>query len=233
VIPRITLSGLLSCLNTPYREKQWRIIMSATLFSFLFAITILTLTPGFDTALVLRTAIAQGWQRAWATALGVTLGCLLWGIAVGLGLGALLMASEIAYNLLKWLGAAWLCYLGVRLLVTPRQQSPAVAEPAVRQQGYLACFSRGLMGNLLNPKVGVFYVTFLPQFIPAGASVALWCSLMALAHMLLGLVWNAVLIGGSHFFASHLQKPAVLKVMDRLTGCVFIGFAAKLALSRR
>lgn len=207
--------------------------MSATLFSFLFAITILTLTPGFDTALVLRTAIAQGWQRAWATALGVTLGCLLWGIAVGLGLGALLMASEIAYNLLKLLGAAWLCYLGVRLLVTPRQQSPAVAQPAVRQQGYLACFSRGLMGNLLNPKVGVFYVTFLPQFIPAGASVALWCSLMALAHMLLGLVWNAVLIGGSHFFAGHLQKPAVLKVMDRLTGCVFIGFAAKLALSRR
>ncbi len=207
--------------------------MSATLFSFLFAITILTLTPGFDTALVLRTAIAQGWQRAWATALGVTLGCLLWGIAVGLGLGALLMASEIAYNLLKWLGAAWLCYLGIRLLVTPRQQSPAVAQPAVRQQGYLACFSRGLMGNLLNPKVGVFYVTFLPQFIPAGASVALWCSLMALAHMLLGLVWNAALIGGSHFFAGHLQKPAVLKVMDRLTGCVFIGFAAKLALSRR
>jgi len=207
--------------------------MSATLFSFLFAITILTLTPGFDTALVLRTAIAQGWQRALATALGVTLGCLLWGIAVGLGLGALLMASEIAYNLLKWLGAAWLCYLGIRLLVTPRQQSPAVGQPAVRQQGYLACFSRGLMGNLLNPKVGVFYVTFLPQFIPAGASVPLWCSLMALAHMLLGLVWNAVLIGGSHFFAGHLQKPAVLKVMDRLTGCVFIGFAAKLALSRR
>ncbi|MDQ1214602.1 LysE family translocator [Pantoea anthophila] len=207
--------------------------MSATLFSFLFAITILTLTPGFDTALVLRTAIAQGWQRGWATALGVTLGCLLWGIAVGLGLGALLMASEIAYNVLKWLGAAWLCYLGIRLLVAPRQQSPAVADPAVRQQGFLACFSRGLMGNLLNPKVGVFYVTFLPQFIPAGASVALWCSLMALAHMLLGLVWNAVLIGGSHFFAGHLQKPAVLKVMDRLTGCVFIGFAAKLALSRR
>ena len=103
----------------------------------------------------------------------------------------------------------------------------------VLQQGYLACFSRGLLGNLLNPKVGIFYVSFLPQFIPAGASVALWCSLMALTHMLLGLVWNAVLIGGSHYFARHLRQPRVLKVMDRLTGCVFIGFAAKLALSRR
>ncbi|MDK4216372.1 LysE family translocator [Pantoea agglomerans] len=206
--------------------------MTTTLFSFLFAITILTLTPGFDTALVLRSAVAQGAKRASVTALGITLGCLIWGVAVGFGLGALLLASEMAYNLLKWLGAAWLLYLGLKLLLKPRQAAIDSQQPAL-QQGYLACFSRGLLGNLLNPKVGIFYVSFLPQFIPAGASVALWCSLMALAHMLLGLIWNAVLIGGSHYFAGHLRKPRVLKVMDRLTGCVFIGFAAKLALSRR
>ena len=206
--------------------------MTTTLFSFLFAITILTLTPGFDTALVLRSAVAQGTKRASVTALGITLGCLVWGVAVGFGLGALLLASEMAYNLLKWLGAAWLLYLGLKLLLKPRQAAIDSQQPAL-QQGYLACFSRGLLGNLLNPKVGIFYVSFLPQFIPAGASVALWCSLMALAHMLLGLIWNAVLIGGSHYFAGHLRKPRVLKVMDRLTGCVFIGFAAKLALSRR
>ncbi|MGY3095617.1 LysE family translocator [Pantoea agglomerans] len=206
--------------------------MTTTLFSFLFAITILTLTPGFDTALVLRSAVAQGAKRASVTALGITLGCLVWGVAVGFGLGALLLASEMAYNLLKWLGAAWLLYLGLKLLLKPRQAAIDSQQPAL-QQGYLACFSRGLLGNLLNPKVGIFYVSFLPQFIPAGASVALWCSLMALAHMLLGLIWNAVLIGGSHYFAGHLRKPRVLKVMDRLAGCVFIGFAAKLALSRR
>lgn len=206
--------------------------MTTTLFSFLFAITILTLTPGFDTALVLRSAVAQGAKRASVTALGITLGCLVWGVAVGFGLGALLLASEMAYNLLKWLGAAWLLYLGLKLLLKPRQTAIDTQQPAL-QQGYLACFSRGLLGNLLNPKVGIFYVSFLPQFIPAGASVALWCSLMALAHMLLGLIWNAVLIGGSHYFAGHLRKARVLKVMDRLTGCVFIGFAAKLALSRR
>ena len=206
--------------------------MTTTLFSFLFAITILTLTPGFDTALVLRSAVAQGAKRASVTALGITLGCLVWGVAVGFGLGALLLASEMAYNLLKWLGTAWLLWLGLKLLLKPRQTAIDTQQPAL-QQGYLACFSRGLLGNLLNPKVGIFYVSFLPQFIQAGASVALWCSLMALAHMLLGLIWNAVLIGGSHYFAGHLRKPRVLKVMDRLTGCVFIGFAAKLALSRR
>ncbi|MDL4912259.1 MAG: LysE family translocator [Enterobacterales bacterium endosymbiont of Blomia tropicalis] len=206
--------------------------MTTTLLSFLFAITILTMTPGFDTALVLRSAAAQGWKRASATAFGVTLGCLIWGVAVGLGLGALLLASETAYNLLKWIGAAYLLYLGIKLVLNPRSQ-PEEVETNKAQQGFVACFSRGLFGNLLNPKVGVFYVTFLPQFIPAGASVALWCTLMALAHMLLGLMWNAVLIGGSRYFSRQLRQPRVLKIMDRLTGCVFIGFAAKLALSRR
>ncbi|KNC11508.1 threonine transporter RhtB [Pantoea sp. RIT-PI-b] len=203
------------------------------ILSFLFAITILTLTPGFDTALVLRSAAAQGWRRASVTALGVTLGCLVWGVAVGLGLGALLLASEMAYNLLKWVGAAYLLYLGVKLLIHPRTQAVEGQRTQSKEQRYFACFTRGLFGNLLNPKVGVFYVTFLPQFIPAGASVPLWCTLMALTHMLIGLVWNAVLIGSSQYFATHLRRPAVLKVMDRLTGCVFIGFAAKLALSRR
>lgn len=208
--------------------------MTATLLiSFLFAITILTLTPGFDTALVLRTAAAQGWRRASATAFGVTLGCLIWGVAVGFGLGALLLASEMAYNLLKWIGAAYLLFLGIKLLFNPRTQAQKAAAGEAAQQSYLSCFSRGLFGNLLNPKVGVFYVTFLPQFIPAGASVPLWCSLMALTHMVIGLLWNAVLIGSSHYFADRLRRPAVLKVMDRLTGLVFIGFAAKLALSRR
>lgn len=203
------------------------------IISFLFAITLLTLTPGFDTALVLRSAAAQGWQRASATALGVTLGCLMWGVAVGLGLGALLLASELAYNMLKGIGAAYLLYLGVRLLLNPRSAVASGQDEQKREERYLTCFARGLSGNLLNPKVGVFYVTFLPQFIPAGASVPLWCTLMALTHMVIGLVWNAVLIGGSQYFARHLRRPAVLKVMDRLTGCVFIGFAAKLALSRR
>ncbi len=208
-------------------------LMTASLLSFLLAIIILTLTPGFDTALILRSAAAQGWQRASATALGVATGCLLWGIAVGLGLGALLLASEMAYNLLKWACAAYLLYLGIRLLWHPRAQSVSMHAEAAAQQRHLACFTRGLLGNLLNPKVGVFYVTFLPQFIPQGASVPIWCSLMALTHMLVGLAWSTVLIGSSHYFAEQLKRPRIVKIMDRLTGCVFIGFAAKLALSRR
>lgn len=118
------------------------------ILSFLFAITILTLTPGFDTALVLRSAAAQGWKRASATAFGVTLGCLVWGVAVGLGLGALLLASEMAYNLLKWIGAAYLLYLGVKLLINPRTQAEEGQHAQNKEQSYVACFTRGLFGNL-------------------------------------------------------------------------------------
>ncbi|MEZ3498927.1 LysE family translocator [Pantoea sp. KPR_PJ] len=208
--------------------------MTATLlFSFLFAITLLTLTPGFDTALVLRTAAVQGWRRGSVTALGINFGCLIWGVTVGFGLGALLLASELAYNLLKWAGAGYLLYLGLKLLLYPRAQTQEETSRETAPQSYLSCFNRGLFGNLLNPKMGVFYVTFLPQFIPAGASVPLWCTLLALMHIAIGLLWNGVLIGGSHYFAAHLRRPAVLKIMDRLTGMVFISFAAKLALSRR
>ncbi|MFS2224797.1 LysE family translocator [Pantoea sp. B65] len=207
--------------------------MTASLLSFFIAITILTLTPGFDTALVLRTSAASGWKKALVTALGINVGCLLWGVAVGFGLGALLLASEMAYNLLKLLGAAYLLWLGIGLLLKPRSEFIADPGGSSKSRGYASFFSKGVMGNLLNPKVGVFYVSFLPQFIPAGASVALWSCGMAMAHVAIGIMWNCVLIASTHYFAAKLRKPAVMKFMDRLTGCVFIGFAARLALAKR
>ncbi|MBP2167061.1 threonine/homoserine/homoserine lactone efflux protein [Erwinia toletana] len=207
--------------------------MTASLLSFFIAITILTLTPGFDTALVLRTSAANGWKKALVTALGINAGCLLWGMAVGFGLGALLLASEMAYNLLKILGAAYLLWLGIGLILQPRNQFSAAVETSSKHRGYGSFFIKGVLGNLLNPKVGVFYVSFLPQFIPAGASVPLWCCGMAMAHVVIGTLWSCALIASTHYFAAQLRKPLVMRVMDRLTGCVFIGFAARLALSKR
>lgn len=206
--------------------------MTASLWAFIAAIVILTLTPGFDTALVLRTSAAYGWRKALATALGVSSGCFVWGVAVGFGLGSLLLASEAAYSLLKWLGAAYLLWLGLGLLWRPRANMPDQPTDTRAASG-VALFYKGLLGNLLNPKVGIFYVSFLPQFIPAGASVAVWSSGMSFTHALIGLAWSGVLIAATRYFADKLRRPAVMKTMDRLTGCVFIGFGAKLALSRR
>lgn len=207
--------------------------MTPSLVTFLFAIIILTLTPGFDTALILRTSAANGWKKALSTQMGINSGCLAWGAAVGLGLGALLMASEMAYNALKLVGAAYLLWLGAGLLIKPRTEFQNEVSASQKGSGHGSMFMRGFMGNMLNPKVGVFYVSFLPQFIPAEGSVALWSVGLAAVHVLVGTIWSGVLIASTRYFAEQLRRPSVMKMMDRLTGCVFIGFAAKLALSRR
>jgi threonine/homoserine/homoserine lactone efflux protein len=149
------------------------------LIAFAVAAGLLTITPGLDTALVLRTAAAEGWRRAAAVAVGIGLGCLAWGAAAAFGAGALLVASHAAYTILKWAGAAYLVWLGVNLLRKPRAAFDAGAGAAPPSGGLLAALAKGFWNNLLNPKVGVFYVSFLPQFIPAGASPTAFGLLLA------------------------------------------------------
>lgn len=206
--------------------------MSVTeaLIAYTFSATLLTLTPGLDTALVLRTAAAEGGRRAFHAALGIDLGCFIWGALVAFGLGALLAVSEVAYALLKWCGAAWLCWLGVQMLLHPRQHFDTRA-PGGGRGG--SSFLRGLLGNVLNPKVGIFYVSFLPQFIPAGHSPFIWTFLLVGIHVLIGTLWSLALILATRRAAGVLKKPGVVQWMDRLTGCVFLLFAVKLASSRR
>lgn len=199
------------------------------MIAFTLAAGLLTLTPGLDTAMVLRTATVEGPKRAAWAGLGILMGCLVWGGAVALGLGGLLAASELGYNILKWVGAAYLFWLGINLLRKPRAEF-AVTHGEPTTGGW---FWKGLLTNLLNPKVGVFYVTFLPQFVPTGVAVAPWTFGLAVIHALLGVFWFALLIGASLPLSRTLAKPGVVRTMDRLTGGVFLAFGVKLALSKR
>lgn len=205
--------------------------MSVTdaLLAFTFAATLLTLTPGLDTALILRTATVEGTRKAIQAQLGINAGCLAWAAAVAFGLGALIAVSELAYNLLKWCGAGYLAWLGVQMLLKPRQKMGEVKLSNGSQNWFL----RGFFGNLLNPKVGVFYVSFLPQFIPTGHSPVLWTFGLVLIHVVLGTLWSALLIGSTRKLSGILKQEGVVKWLDRTTGAVFLLFAAKLALSRR
>ena len=203
------------------------------MLAFLVAATILTVTPGVDTAMVLRAATVDGRRPAIAASIGIVLGCLVWGGAVSLGLGALLRASEMAYTAVKLAGAAYLIWLGVRLLMRPRAAitSDAAVSDAAGGGNASAAFWRGLLTNLLNPKIGVFYITFLPQFVPAGANVAGYSFFLAVLHVLLTLAWFAVLIAATVPLGQFLRRPAAVKALDRLTGGVFVMFGLKLALS--
>jgi threonine/homoserine/homoserine lactone efflux protein len=208
--------------------------VTQSLVAYLLAAGLLTITPGFDTALVLRTATIDGARQAGLAAIGVCTGCLTWGAAVALGLGALLAASELAYDVLRWAGAAYLAWLGLQLIRKPRLEFSADAGSGAPAPPHPSgWFWRGLLGNLLNPKVGVFYVSFLPQFVPSGVPVAGYTFMLAAIHAVLGIVWFAALILATQPLFRMLRRPPVIKALDRLTGCVFIGFGAKLALSSR
>ncbi|PLR37953.1 lysine transporter LysE [Chimaeribacter californicus] len=205
--------------------------LTESLISFSFAAGVLTLTPGLDTALILRTAATENSRKALQAAMGINAGCLVWGALVALGMGALLAASEIAFTTLKWIGAGYLCWLGLNMILRPRT-AMAPETPTANARGS-NWFVKGLFGNLLNPKMGVFYVSFLPQFVPSGYPMAVSVFSLAVIHVLIGTLWSCTLIAATRPLARWLRRTAVVKTLDRLTGCVFLAFAARLATTRR
>jgi threonine/homoserine/homoserine lactone efflux protein len=202
-----------------------------SLVTFVGAATLLTITPGLDTALVLRTAIVGNAQRAACAGLGIALGCLCWATLVALGLGALLAASQLAYTAVCWAGAAYLLYVGYGLLRHPRTSFST--EERVGGDSAFGAFGRGALTKLHNPKVGVFYVSFLPQFVPHGFRVASFVVLLGAIHSLLGLIWFACLIMATRPISRFLRRPRTVMLCDRITGAVFVSFGLKLVSDSR
>lgn len=215
----------------------------SALWSFALVVGLLTLTPGLDTALIVRTAATGHRRRAWGVVAGVQTGTLIWGILTSLGITALLTASTLAYEVLRWTGAVYLIGMGLRMVWATRRRSAQATRPApaaVDEPGavggrgsFLAAWRRGAATNLLNPKMGAFYVALLPQFIPAGASPLTFGVLLAGVHITLGVVWSTVLVLIARRLRSVLQRPAARRLMDRVTGTVIAGFGVELAVSRR
>ncbi len=184
--------------------------MSMLLIPYLIAISILTITPGLDTTLIIRTATLEGKMKAFQAALGINLGCIVWGVIVACGLGALLMTSDLAFNALKWIGAIYLTWLGLNLLLKPRSQLASLNNSAVTRQNW---FMKGFWGNLLNPKVGIFYISFLPQFIPQSASPVIWTMSLVMIHVVIGLIWSIFLIAAMQSISAYLKQPKFIRYM--------------------
>lgn len=201
------------------------------LLAFTAAATVLTVTPGLDTALVLRAATAEGSRTAILAGIGICLGCLVWGALVAFGLGALISASELAYTVLKFAGAGYLFYLGILLIRGAHSGNEAAQGEGVT--GSYSWFRRGLLTNLLNPKVGVFYTAFLPQFVPHGASVGAMTMALAFIHAALGLLWFVGLALATLPLARLLRRPAVGRWLDRSLGGIMIFIGVRLVVSAR
>jgi threonine/homoserine/homoserine lactone efflux protein len=204
--------------------------VALSLAAFTAAAIVLTITPGLDTALILRTAFVGNARGAAFAGLGIAVGCFCWASLVALGLGALLAASHLAYTVLRWIGAAYLMWTGYKMLRHPRQ---SFAVRGGSDKGFRGAFATGALTNLLNPKVGIFYVSFLPQFVPNGISVAPYILLLGAIHALLGLIWFACLILATRPISGFLSRPATVNACDRLTGGIFMAFGVGLALGSR
>lgn len=206
--------------------------VSHALIAFALAAGALTITPGLDSTLVLRTAAVEGPRRAALAGIGILLGCMVWGFAAAVGIGAVLAASKLAYAVLRLVGATYLIFMGAQMLWRAYRPSNTATAAVVPSQRRGSWFWRGLLTNLLNPKVGVFYVTFLPLFVPAGVNVTLFSMLLTLIHVAETVLWFALLILATRPLAKWLQRSSVKRALDGVAGTVLIGFGGALLLGR-
>jgi threonine/homoserine/homoserine lactone efflux protein len=207
------------------------------LLSFTLAAGLLTITPGLDTALVLRTAAVEGRKQAMLAGVGICCGCLLWGVAASFGLSAVLAVSGFAYNLLRIAGAIYLGYLGIKLVIRAFAftSSNSAVEPVLEEdeaEDRSVWLKRGLLTNLLNPKIGIFYLSFLPQFIPTGVQVWSFSILLASIHATEGILWFSLLTNATELLSGWLKHRRVVMALDGAMGGIFIAFSLKLAFDK-
>lgn len=208
--------------------------MNGQTLAFIGVAALLVVTPGVDMALVTKNGLAYGRWAAVITALGINLGVLVWTMTAALGVAALVRSSAAAFDTLKYLGAAYLVYLGVQTIWHSLRKS-SLAESIGKASSKAATgtmFRQGLLSNLLNPKLALFYTSLLPQFIPSGESVLVRSLILGCIFNLLGIVW---LCSYAWFVAKigAFLRPTIRRWLDRLTGTVLIGFGVRLATERR
>lgn len=204
----------------------------AQIVLFLLTSLVVIVTPGQDMVLVMSRAVAQGSKAGIATAAGVSVGLLGHTLLTALGLGSLLLASELLFTTLKFVGAAYLIYLGLRLVFSHKARLELKQTKSARLD---RLFMTGALSNISNPKITIFYFAFLPQFIPADIQNAT-VLLLVLGASFATLTF--LVKGPVGYFAGVLSawlraRPAVLRWIDRTSGAVLIGLGVRLAFERR
>lgn len=216
--------------------------MDAQLLAFLILAAVLTVTPGADMALVTRNAVARGRRAAWYTTLGIALGCVVHAVASSLGLSVLLATSATAFHGVKLVGAAYLTWLGITTLVRTFRRGAVDASGDPRESAgptSIVCaerlrksFIEGLLTNLLNPKVALFYLMLLPQFITPGQNVLARSLMLAGLHIGMGVIWLTVYAAAIDRLRGVLTRPNVRRWFDRIMGGCLVLLGARLAVQK-
>jgi threonine/homoserine/homoserine lactone efflux protein len=201
---------------------------------FLLTGVLLNLTPGQDTMFIIGRSLAGGLRSGVAAAFGITVGSICHTLAAALGLSVILATSSLAFTIVKFLGAAYLIYLGTRLLLAKTPHGEVAASAATVSANLRPAFVQGIVTNVLNPKVALFFLAFLPQFIePASSSKTLAFLALGGTFITTGLIWCLVLAtGAAQLQAFFLRNPNARTVIDRAVGSLFLALGARLAWSR-
>lgn len=201
------------------------------LVAFVGVALVVVLVPGPDMALVARNVVRHGRTAGYATSLGICTGILGWAAAAALGVSTILATSATAFTVLKVGGAIYLVYLGIRALRLPAMPGPAAGQRTLLPVAHRLAWSQGLVSAALNPKLGVFFVTLLPQFVDPAAAVT-DALLLACVFDAIGLAWLVAYSTAWGALHEALARPWPRRLLNYLTGTVLIGLGVRLAVEK-
>jgi threonine/homoserine/homoserine lactone efflux protein len=201
---------------------------------FLAAAVLLNVSPGADHVFILGRTLAQGRRAGFLSSWGVCSGAMIHVLAAAFGVSAILATSATAFAIVKYAGAAYLVWLGLRTLASRGLALPTDGTQLVPVSGW-AIYRQGLVVDLLNPKVAIFFMAFLPQFVdPALGSAALQMIALGGIVIAIALAWEACLIFGAGALSARLRtQPAIARWINRICGATFVGLGLRLAMERR
>lgn len=206
------------------------------LITFLVAITLLTLTPGLDTVLVIRNTTRGGWKDGTVSSLGICSGLFVHASLSAIGVSVILVQSAWLFQVVKLLGAAYLIWLGISSVRAGLKTKGLVAlsDSVLQKQPFdmKRSFREGFLSNILNPKTAIFYLAFLPQFIDPQGSAFLQSMILASIHFVIAMLWQ----GGLSFMVEKakqwLSKPSTNAWLESISGGVMVALGVQLALSK-
>lgn len=203
-------------------------------YLFLFMCVCLIILPGPDTAIVTKNTISIGKIGGLKTAFGTCCALLIHTSAAILGLSAIIVKSALLFSIFKYVGAIYLTYLGIKALwsLKKKDETASVEMNAEGRFHSTSCFKQGFLTDLLNPKVAVLFLTFLPQFVVPGTNTFIPFLIMGITYTVLTAIWFLLYVYLINHISVFMKKPKTQKMIEAITGTILIGFGIKLALEK-
>lgn len=209
---------------------------NTTMITYLVAITLLTITPGVDTMLIIRNTARGGWHDGAVSSLGICSALFLHATISAVGISVILLQAAWAFSLLKMVGAGYLIWLGLsswrKVLKQQRFEITNDKKPAGDAFLALRSLREGFLSNILNPKTAIFYMAFLPQFISPAQSALFQSLVLAGLHFIIAMIWQCLLSLMVKQFKAWLQRPRISRLFDGITGTVMVGLGLGVAVDR-